>query len=126
MTEHQDDVIRPEQDFVRFLTAGKFMILRSRESGRYIFHPRVAEPLTGSTDLEWVPASGNGIVYSTSVMRERPPKESYNLSLIDLEEGPRMMSRVEGINPEDVTIGMQVKARIIQEDGRPLLIFNPA
>lgn len=123
MTDH---LIRPEQDYVRFLSEGKFMIQRSRESGRYIFHPRVAEPLTGSTDLEWVPASGNGVVYSTSVMRERAPKESYNIALIDLEEGPRMMSRVEGLPPEAVKIGMRVKAKIIEEGGRPLLVFNPA
>jgi len=101
------------------------MLLRCRDDGRYLFHPRVAAPVTGSTNLEWVPASGKGIVYSTSVMRERPPKESYNIALIDLEEGPRMMSRVDGLKPEDVRIGMKVKANIISEDGQPLLVFLP-
>jgi len=120
------DTIRPEADYLRFLAEGKFMLLRSRASGRYMFHPRVAEPLTGSTDLEWVAASGRGVVYSTSVMRERPPAENYNLALIDLEEGPRMMSRVEGVAPEAVKIGMRVKAKIIDENGHPLLVFNPA
>jgi uncharacterized OB-fold protein len=126
MTDRKTDLIRPERDYKRFLDEGKFMILRSRTTGNCIFYPRVAEPVTGSTDLEWVPASGSGIVYSTSVMRERTPKESYNVALIDLEEGPRMMSRVEGLPPEDVKIGMRVKAKIIKENGQPLVVFSPA
>lgn len=126
MTDVLKDTIRPEADYFRFLAEGRFMLLRARQSGRYIFHPKVAEPLTGSTDLEWVEASGKGVVYSTSVMRERNPDDNYNIALIHLEEGPRMMSRVEGPPPEDVRIGMRVTARIINQDGRPLVVFNPA
>jgi uncharacterized OB-fold protein len=101
------------------------MLLRSRETGRYIYYPRVAEPLTGCTDLEWVPASGKGVVYSTSVMRQRDPANNYNVALIDLEEGPRMMSRVVEIAPEAVKIGMAVQAKIVPDDGRPLVVFFP-
>jgi hypothetical protein len=85
----------------------------------------VAEPLTGSTNLEWVEASGRGTVYSTTVVRQKPPTPSYNVALIDLAEGPRMMSRVEGIAPEDVRIGMPVKARIVREGEQPVVIFEP-
>lgn len=119
-------VIHPERDYLAFLAEGRFMLLRDRQSGRHIFYPRVAEPGTGSTDLEWVPASGNGVVYSTSVMRERPPKENYNIALIDLEEGPRMMSRVESLAPEDVKIGMRVRAKIITEGEAAIVVFEPA
>ena len=86
----------------------------------------MAEPATGSRDLEWVEASGEGVVYSTTVMRKRPPQPSYNVALIDLAEGPRMMSRVQGVDPEAVTIGMRVKARIADGDGAPLVVFDPA
>lgn len=120
------ETIHPERDHFAFLAEGKFMLLRERSSGRYMFYPRVAEPRTGSTDLEWVPASGRGTVYSTTVMRERPPRESYNVALIDLHEGPRIMSRVEGLAPEAVEIGMKVKAKIIKEGDEPLLVFEPA
>jgi len=118
--------LRPEEDFFRFLGEGRFMLQRSRESGRFIFYPRVAEPLTGSTDLEWVEASGRGTVYSTTVVRQKPPTPNYNVALIDLEEGPRLMSRVDGVAPETVRIGMSVKAKIIRENERPLLVFEPA
>lgn len=121
--EHQPP--HPEREYKAFLAEGRFMLQRSREDGRSFFHPRVAAPGTGNTDLEWVPASGAGTVYSTSTVRQRPPKPDYNIALIDLEEGPRMMSRVEGVSPEDVKIGMRVRAQIINKDGAPLVIFKP-
>ena len=118
--------IHPEQDYVRYLNEGRFMILRSKDSGRFIFYPRVAEPKTGSTNLEWVPASGLGTVYSTTVISQKPPTPNYNVALIDLAEGPRMMSRVEGLAPEQVRIGMPVRAKIIRENDMPLVVFEPA
>jgi uncharacterized OB-fold protein len=120
------DLPRPEQEFFSFLSEGRFMIQRSRETGRCFFYPRVAEPRTGCTDLEWVEASGKGTVYSTTVVRQKPPTSHYNVALIDLAEGPRLMSRVEGLVPEAVRIGMPVKAKIIRENDQPLLVFEPA
>ena len=118
--------LHPEVDYQKFLAEGSFRIQRSRTTGRYLVYPRVVEPLTGSTDLEWVPASGEGVVYSTTVIRQKPPIPSYNLALIDLAEGPRLMSRVVGIPPQEVKIGMAVKARIVREDDLALVVFEPA
>ena len=117
--------IHPETEFRQFLAEGRFMLQRSASSGRYVFYPRVAEPGTGATDLEWVPASGDGTVYSSTTVRKREPGASYNVSIIELAEGPRMMSRVEGIGPDDVAIGMAVRAKLIEEDGAPLVVFEP-
>lgn len=118
--------IAPEQAFLAFLAAGRLMIQRARKSGRCFFPPRVAEPVTGDTGYDWVEASGRGIVYATTVTRPRPPAHSVNVALIDLREGPRMMSRVEGVAPEHVAIGMQVRARIVCEDGSPIVVFDVA
>ena len=118
--------IRPEEQWTAFLEQGRFMLLRGRQSGKCFWFPRIAEPGTGSTDLEWVEASGQGTVYSTTVIRQKPPTPNYNLALIDLAEGPRMMSRVEGVAPEQVRIGMSVRARVIREGERPVLVFEPA
>ncbi len=116
--------MHPEKDYIGFLKQGRFMIQRCKDSGRHIFYPRVAEPMTGSTNLEWVEASGRGTVYSTTVVRQKPPTPSYNVALIDLAEGPRMMSRVESIAPEAVRIGMAVKARIVFEGDEPVVVFD--
>ncbi len=115
----------PDADFQGFLKEGRFMLQRSQSSQRYFFYPRVLEPGTGATDIEWVQASGKGTVYSVTVIRPKPPAAPYNVALIDLEEGPRMMSRVEGLPAEDVKIGMQVQARIAQEAEQYFVVFDP-
>ena len=118
--------MQPEKEYLEFLAQGRFMLQRSRASGKFIYYPRVAEPRTGSTDLEWVAASGRGSVYSSTVIRQKPPTPNYNLALIDLAEGVRVMSRVDGVAPEDVRIGMGVRAVIKRENDQRILVFEPA
>jgi uncharacterized OB-fold protein len=116
---------RPQLEYFEHLAQGRFMIQRSRSSGEHVFSPRVAEPRSGARDLEWVAASGRGIVYSTTVVRAKPPLDPYNVVLIDLEEGPRLMSRVEGIAPDAVKIGMKVRARVTMVEDQAVLVFDP-
>lgn len=118
--------IRPEQEYFAHLAQGRFMLQRSRSSGRHVFYPRVAEPVTGARDLEWVAASGLGTVHAVTVMRPKPPQQPYNVVLVDLDEGVRMMSRVEGIAADAVCIGMRVRARIATQDDKPLVVFDVA
>lgn len=117
----------PEKRYEEFLAEGKFMIQRSVSSGAYVFYPRTVAPGTGTADLEWVAPSGDGTVYATTVNRRRPEAGGdYNVALIDLAEGPRMMSRVVGIAPEDVKIGMKVRAKVDTIDDTPAVVFEPA
>jgi uncharacterized OB-fold protein len=98
------------------------MIQRSRSTGRHVFYPRIAAPGTGEQDLEWVAATGRGTVYAITVNRGRDA--TYNLALVDLEEGPRMMTRIDGV--ETVPIGTAVTAKIIEDAGAPLVVFEVA
>lgn len=119
-------MIQPEAEWRAHLAEGRFMIQRSRSTGGHVFYPRVIEPGTGADDLEWVEASGKGVVHAVTVVRKKDPAESYNVVLVDLAEGPRMMSRVDGIDVDSVRIGMEVTARILSEGDKPLLVFVPA
>jgi hypothetical protein len=83
----------------------------SPQANRAVFYPRVVCPFTGSDRLEWRVSAGLGTVYATTVTHPRDGAP-YNVSLIDLEEGFRLMSRVEDIAPADVRIGMRVKFRV--------------
>ena len=114
----------PDQAWRQALADGEFRLQRARTSGRYFFPPAVAEPGTGDRDWEWVRASGNGTIYSVTTVHPRPPAEPYTVVLVDLAEGPRMMSRVVGT--EDERIGMAVRARIDRAGDSPLLLFEPA
>ena len=125
MAENLTGTVGPAQQFKNFLSEGKFMIQRCKSLNKFFFHPRVAFPGSGERDLEWVEASGNGVVFSSSCNRRLPEKGGdFNLSLITLEEGPRMMARVEGIDPDKVEIGQKVKARISSLNGEPAVIFD--
>lgn len=119
-------MIHPEEEWRRYLAEGRFMIQRSAGSGRHVFYPRIAAPGTGEQDLEWVEASGRGTIYAATITRKKDPAESYNVVLVELAEGPRLMSRVDGIDNDAIQIGMSVRARIISERDKALLVFVPA
>jgi uncharacterized OB-fold protein len=95
--------------------------------GKAVFYPRVSAPGTGSEKLEWRVSKGMGTVYATTVVhyRNEPP---LNVALIDLDEGFRMMSRVEDIDAMQVKIGMRVKVRMHPgDDKQPSYpVFTPA
>ena len=46
--------------------------------------------------------------------------------MIELDEGVRMMSRVEGLPPTDVTIGLRVTARLVDQGETKQVIFEPS
>ena len=116
--------MHPEAEFRSHLDAGRFMLLHSPSRGAYVHPPRVAVPGSGETDLQWVPASGLGTVHASTVVRCKPPAADYNVALIDLAEGPRMMSTVVGIAPADVRIGMAVRACIERGEDGPRVVFE--
>lgn len=118
----------PDAFFAAFLAGGRFMLQQCDDCKKYVFYPRVLCPHCGSPKLSWQPASGQGTVYSATVVRRKPEQGGdYNVALVDLHEGPRMMSRVDGISPHEVAIGMAVCAKIIDEPKKgKLLIFTPA
>lgn len=117
----------PDWIYRQALSEGRFVIQKCASCGICIHYPRLLCTDCGSDRLEAIEATGGGTVYSTSVIRRRPERGGdYNVALVDLDEGPRLMSRVEGLAPEEVTIGMRVKARIATVDDAPLLVFEVA
>lgn len=68
-----------------------------------------------SGEFEWQRLSGRGKVFSTIVFHQVyhaafAGEVPYNVSLIQLDEGPRMFSNVVGIPPSDVKVGDVVEA----------------
>jgi uncharacterized OB-fold protein len=110
----------PEAQFRAFLAEGRFMIQRSRSTGRCVFYPRVALPGTGEADLEWIAPSGLGTVYAITVNRAR--EGAYNVAIVELDEGPRLLTRIEGV--DSAPIGTRVRARIAPIDGAPQVVFD--
>jgi hypothetical protein len=117
--------MQPEAEFRAHLAEGRFMLQRARGSGCFVFPPRVVVPGSGEADLEWVAARGRGSVHSATTVHCKPPAADYNVALIELAEGPRMMSTVVGIAPSAVRIGMAVRARIEATENGPRIVFEP-
>lgn len=115
----------PEKTWRDALAEGRFLLQRAASSGTVYFPPRLAEPGTGEADLEWIEAPELGTVYSVTVIYPKPPAAPYNVAIIDMDGGGRLMSRVDGIDPESVTIGLRVTPHIIEQDSAPLLVFHP-
>lgn len=109
------------------LDQGHFQIQRCTACQRSIFYPRMICPYCGSNRLSWFSPSGRGTVYSTTTVRRKPEHGGdYNVALIDLDEGARMMGRVEGIASGAVRIGMPVQAALVDDETGKLVVFNPA
>jgi uncharacterized OB-fold protein len=102
------------------------MIQRARASGAFVFPPRLMVPGAGEGDLEWVEASGRGRIHSFTIVPQRTPQVDYNICLIDLIEGPRVLSRLVGIAHDDLAIGLAVEAVVDGGGDAPILLFKPA
>lgn len=115
----------PLATYLEHLDRGELAYQFSPSTAAAVFYPRIIAPRTGAADLEWRISAGLGTVYATTVVH---PQEGapYNVALIDMDEGFRLMSRVEEIAP--ITIGLRVRARVHRPDGDepPYPVFTPA
>ena len=110
---------------------GRLVVQRCTHCGNHQLYPR-PHCLRCHSPVEWVEAGGRGTVYSYTVIRQnfsRPFRDRipYVVALVDLEEGPRLMTNVVGCPPEDVRIGMAVRVRFEPvSDEAALPLFEPA
>lgn len=113
----------PLQTYHRFLEQGTLAYQFDAVSNRVFFYPRVLAPGSGEHP-EWRKSAGLGTVYAITVIQ--PKGESpYNIVLVDMAEGFRLMSKVEGIPPEDVRIGMPVRMHVQRDaDNTPYPVFQ--
>ena len=113
-----DPVTAPFWESVK---AHAMKIQRCNDTGKYFFYPRGMSPFTLSDNISWEPVSGKGTVHAFSIVyNNRAPgfvdELPYVVAMIELEEGPRMMSNLIDVepDPEHVKIGMPVE--VVYED----------
>lgn len=80
-----------------------------------------------STDYTWQDVSGRGTVYTFGVFRHRyneawSERVPYAVAIVQLEEGPFVISDLVDVDVDDVRVGMDVQVRF--DDGVPR--FGPA
>ena len=107
------------------LAEGKFLIQQCNGCGQHIYFPREVCPHCGSDAVQFASPSGQGTVYAVTTVRRKPADGGdYNVSLVDLDEGPRLMSRVDNLKPDAVKIGQRVSARVVVADGKGVVVFD--
>lgn len=118
-----EDNIGPERFYFGELGRGRFLIQRCEACSRAIFYPRTFCPHCGGETLNWFEPSGKGTVYATTSIFPAGDAEPYNVSIVDLDEGVRLMSRVVGVPSDAVSIGMRVSAHIEGSEEAAKLVF---
>jgi uncharacterized protein len=113
----------PDETWHAAMAEGRFIIQRCMRCGVHRFPPALVCAACGAPELAWIEASGRGTVHSSTTVRDKAG--DYNVALVDLAEGPRMMSRIEDVAPQDVCIGLAVVMRIAA-DPEPCIVFAPA
>lgn len=111
------------QPFWDALRDGKFLLKHCNGCGRDHYYPRPFCPYCWGDELEWVEASGRGTLYTYSVVHvnDLPPfneRVPYVAAIVELAEGPRVMTNIEGVDFENLQIGMDVVVayRAISDD----------
>lgn len=121
-TDKRFDGPGPDETFLQALNEGRLMLQHCEDCAAVRFPPALVCRSCGSPRLSWRPSPGRGSVYSRTTVRDRAG--DYNVSLVELEGGARMMSRIEGLLPDAVRIGQDVQARIVPGD-EPFVVFSP-
>ena len=93
---------------------------RCAACGSAVHPPRPMCPACGATELRFERSAGEGTVYSTTTVHAR--EGAYDVSLVDLDEGPRVMTTVDGGG----VIGARVAGRVEDAEDGPRLVFGPA
>lgn len=131
--QYQKPLPTPSPDSRPFWDAAKrheLHLPRCRDCDQFFFYPRHLCPQCLGSNLEWQRVSGNGTVYSFTVVR-RPPNKlfidvPYVLAIVELDEGPRLTTNIVGCAPQAVRCGSPVT--VVFEDVTPettLVKFRP-
>jgi uncharacterized protein len=108
-----DPPVNPETEpFWSAAAEGRLVLPRCTACGTHVWYPRGHCPACHG-DVGWVEVSGRGRIYThTTVRRGAGPWREvapYVLAIVELEEGPRVMSNVVGCDPDALRIDQEVE-----------------
>jgi len=107
---------------------GELRLQRCRRSGHYWHPPGEVCPVCQTDEYDWVAASGLGVVHSWTTVHHAAhnvvaPWIPYTILLVDLDEGPRIVSLYRGEG--EPHIGEVVRVRFEAYADVVLPVFGP-
>lgn len=124
-----DDASRP---YWAAAASGALLIAKCADCGALHHYPRPFCPSCWSENVSAIESSGRGTLYtySTVFVNDLPPfKEHlpYVAALVELDEGPRLMTRIVDCDPADLAVGMAVTAAFQDiDDSYTAIVFRPS
>ena len=113
------------EEFWTNVNEGKLLLPRSKDTDQLYWYPRKISPFTLSGNIEWVQASGKGVIYTFSVMRRAEPE--YVIAYVRLDEGITMMTNIVECDPDSLEVGQPVELLMQEsENGQKIPVFKPA
>ncbi|HZU89259.1 MAG TPA: Zn-ribbon domain-containing OB-fold protein [Stellaceae bacterium] len=104
--------------------SGKLMIGKCAECGAAHYYPRAICPFCFSDRTRLEEASGEGTIYTYSVMRRAAIP--YAIAYVTLAEGPTMMTNIVDCDLDRIRIGQKVRLVFKpSEGGPPVPMFTP-
>lgn len=119
------------QPFWDGCSAGELRLQRCRPCGAHYFPPRPFCPTCLSDDVEWQTVSGRGSLHSYVINHRAAPgfenDVPYAIAVVQLDEGPRMMSNIVGIpnTPDDLVLDMPLEVTFDQRGDMAVPVFQP-
>lgn len=94
-------VVSPDaQPFWDAAAEGRLVLPKCRRCGTVIWYPRHLCSNCGSTEVDWIEASGRGTVYSFTVVHNGEQAFAaaapYVIAYVELDEGPRVLTNLLG------------------------------
>lgn len=121
-----DEASRP---FFEGAMTGRLMLMKCSTCGAFRLPSRHHCDECLSPDYDWIPASGRGAVRTFGVMHQKyhPGFElPYNVTVVELDEGPRLPTNLVGIANSDIRVGMKVTVDWERHEDVALPKFRPA
>lgn len=116
--------------FLDEAAGGRLVVQACRRCGTAHLPPRARCEACGHTAFEWRPAAGTGRLASFALLHRAPDERPvpYVYALVELDEGPRVISNLAGCEPQAVRVGMRLRVAFgdADEDGRRWPAFEPA
>ncbi|MFI8322725.1 Zn-ribbon domain-containing OB-fold protein [Streptomyces sp. NPDC085529] len=109
---------------------GRLLIRRCRACARPHHYPREFCPHCWSEDVVWERASGRATLHTWSVVHRNdlPPfgdRVPYVAAVVDLAEGPRMMTEVVDVPEPDLRVDMELRVAFrTGDDGVAVPVFT--
>ena len=92
---------------------GKLLLQQCRKCYHYQFYPRLYCMQCSSETLQWVEANGRGVIYSFTIIYQNKSPEfvhetPYNVAIVQLEEGPRLLSNIVDVGATELQVDLPV------------------